>query len=987
MNLIDQSPDFRNRNFETTTIDRELTKLVTRADSPLYIPYQLRPYNPDDIWRKRGNYDIFDEMREDEQLFTLLALKKMMIIDAEWQVECEDEDIQNFIEWNFKYNLDETFERKLYNMLSAFDFGFSLTEKVFEPRETEKYGYKIVLKELKTRPPHTFEFDQDDYGDIIQVRQRARAGDLIINPKKFIHYVHQKEFDNPYGKSELNLGIYRAWFSKNALIKFYNIYMERFGMPTVVANYEAQYSQQIESLKTILKNIQAKTNIILPKGIELNLLEASTRGRSEFIAALDWYNTVIARKMLIPDLMGFAGSETGGGSFALGKEHFGVFYAIINQIRKQLEMLIDRELVDPLVQANFGTQYEANFKFKQADDYKTERNLRLWIDAVNGGKIPVNDMAINWFLDSIDAPQFTEEELAEIKEQKDALTEQLTKNKPEEPTPDKKPPEQETGKEGLDKQAEKKEEYAAYFRPLTKHEQGVNFAAIENDFDEVQETHLPELESVLKLMINGLVDDIKRRQIVEKKRIDLINKLDIRHKAKLQQAIHAMMRDSFTRGRASVPAREFIIDNPSALDDEDVIEWLRENAVYTSTAEAEEILKKVKGTLLSAIRSGAGTTEVIHMLDEALEGYDITRAGTIDKVSRLETIARTVISKSYNEARMQEFDKTSEYIIGWFLSPILDTRTTDICRALDSHVAGIYKPALKDAINPPEHHNCRSILLPVYADEEVEKWASGIPGNLQKVEGDFFKVKKYTNEDIDINEVLAEQYYNRYNEYGFSVKQKRDKSGRFAGDGHTTKKTADEGDISGGGGGGDYISLQKKNIEHYTKSGSGNPDKYKGLNENQIEIVKSFEAMNDNRSINEISSLSNKGISKNEIIKEYGVDDYKKYENVKNYIDKAPAYNGKIERLIRDDKGIFDSAKAGDTLEFNRLTSFGEEGNEFKIRGGDLKIHIEKNTKGKSIKNLMPFKEEKEVLINNGKYKILKKEVDNFNHIYLEEIS
>ena len=209
----------------------------------------------------------------------------------------------------------------------------------------------------------------------------------------------------------------------------------------------------------------------------------------------------------------------------------------------------------------------------------------------------------------------------------------------------------------------------------------------------------------------------------------------------------------------------------------------------------------------------------------------------------------------------------------------------------------------------------------------------------------------------------------------FDKNQPRDKAGRWI----------NAGSIK------DYKKLENKEIKHYNKSGSENIDKYKGLSEEQIEIVQSFEAINDGRYINEISAIMNNGGTLNDVKnyvadKGYNEKRIDQYFHVTNYMQMKKPYDGEITRLLRDDRGVFESFSVGDEMKFDRLTSFGKEGNDFKIKGGNLIIHISKNTRGIDISNLMPFKEEMEVLVDAGKYKVVDKKEGGKNHIYLEEI-
>lgn len=206
----------------------------------------------------------------------------------------------------------------------------------------------------------------------------------------------------------------------------------------------------------------------------------------------------------------------------------------------------------------------------------------------------------------------------------------------------------------------------------------------------------------------------------------------------------------------------------------------------------------------------------------------------------------------------------------------------------------------------------------------------------------------------------------------FNPKQPRDKTGKWI-DSESIKN---------------YKSMQKKNIKYYTDSGSSVEDKYKNLNDEQKRIAESFVAINEGRHLNEISAIYNNGGTTKDVklyLEDRGYNPKRldQYLDVDNYMNLATPYNGHITRLLRDDRGIFDKFNEGDTMEFDRFTSFGKEGNEFKIKGGNLFLHIEKNTRGISIEHLMPYKEEREVLINKGKYKVIRKEE---GHIFLEEI-
>jgi len=734
---------------------KRLGKEISFADSFEFENYNLRPYNPSELWQRNGNYDIYDLMREDDQISAALSLKKIITLNSDWVIESDNEDIVDFITWNFNEMLDDAFTKKLYEIMSALDYGFSFTEKISSVVDYQG-STKFAFTALKTRAPHSIEFQQSAQGALEQIRQTSAGKDLFFKGdelKKFIIYTYNKEFDNFYGNSELNKGVYRAWWSKEAIIKFWNMFLERHGSPTpVVKHPRSAGTQEKNIVKKILRNWQSKTGIMFPDDFEIELLTASSGDASGgYESAIDKYNTMITRRMLIPDLIGLSGGQTKGGSFALGKEQVDMFMTTIQYNRQDIERLINSHLVSPLVLWNFGSKFEAKFKFQPIDSDKEQQNLKLWLDAVKTGKVPTTDESINWFLNQVEAPEVSEEELAEIKAEKEAFKEGMINNgnddnneAGENPKPVAKP-----GKgndKGTDKpeppKQDKKFQQTEYgftgFRELTSYEKKTNFQQINKAFDDLEETYIKELSEAFKLVVNGLANDILTKNIIGKRRIEKVNKLRLRNMAKVERVLNAMYKDSAIFGKSTVEApKNFIISETDELSNEDIAEWFKAFTAHVSSTESAFILNKVKPTLMDAIRNGLGVTEAMRLVDNALKGYDITLGA-----ARIETIVRTNVSTAFNEARARGYEELGDMIQGYFYSAILDGRTSDICLSLDSGKNDIiYKPNELRGILPPNHFNCRSTVVPVFAGEEVEGGVQSLPPKYNKGEGGFLTLK------------------------------------------------------------------------------------------------------------------------------------------------------------------------------------------------------------------------------------------------------
>lgn len=685
-------------------------------------------------------------MRQDEQVNACLTFKKFLIIN-DWEIQTQNEEIKKFIEYNLKYLLPEIFEKKLFNILSALDYGFSLTEKIFGYENTE-FGKKIILKDLKTRTPHSLEFHQDNYGNLDKIIQDTKSGKIELNKYKYIIYAYQKEFDNFYGKSEFNIGTYRAWFSKNAIIKFWNIYLERFGMPVIKGKYPLNRLNEKEEFLRILKNVQSKTAITYPDGFDIDLLEVSKTSESGFEKAIDKYNLMIARNMLMPDLMGISGGQTGGGSYSLGQEQFGIFYKIINQIKNEIAILIDKEIIKPLVLWNFGKQEEdVYFSWIKTDDGKKDSQVKNWLEAIKTGKLDPSWQQWNYFLQSIQFPELTKEEIKQREEETKAkadmkikmiennpLTNQNNNTDDDTNNDNENEAKQDIEKEKTNDIKNQTAKYGKYYRELTQYEKKINYTRLDKTQTELWEKYKIELADLFKTSINALVDEIKRKGIIEKKRIDLVNKLELKFMSKIQQSFNNCLKESYKFGKETakeeMPNKSYIVDSAVELDNEDVINWLKQNAIFTTTTEAEEILKKVKPILYDSIRNGAGVKETISMINDALKSWDITM-----DANRIETIVRTVTQKAFNEARGQQFNEVKDMIVGYQYSAIMDDRTSDICAALDGK---IFNPTEFSYYNPPKHYNCRSLLVPIYADEKLDGF-SEMPAT-ERIQGDFLKL-------------------------------------------------------------------------------------------------------------------------------------------------------------------------------------------------------------------------------------------------------
>jgi len=678
--------------------------------SPMDYESFQSPYNPDDLYRKRGDYRIYEEMCQDDQIAICLDVKKDLILGAGYEFVAQEEgqeEIIESLEAAFTEKIETPFIEACEEILTAQEFGFSISEKTFD------IEVQLYIKSVKTRNPNTWLIYQDDAGNVEKYVQRQVGGDKEIPREALVHLVNRRRFQNPYGRSDLRVA-YNAWFAKRQVIRFYAIYMESAAKPIPIARYDKNApATAIAKIFAALKNFQTKTALTIPKEIEVEFLEAKTTGDA-YIKALNFFNMCIGRALFIPDLMGFQGSETGGGSYALGKDQIGIGAMHITRRRTQLENLVQDHFVKPIVLFNFGeVKNIPQFRFKSIDDAKMIELAKSWLEAVKSKVWKPSDEEVNHFRKLVKFPEGEVDREAPV-----ALGPDGRPLPPGPgglpPKPGEEPPEPgEDGdmppKPGEEKPApsgEKKAFAKVYDFPPGDYHKKVDFKAIETKLNDYDTSVTNDVAPVIRKQLTALADQIKAKKIIQNGDVSKIDQLEIKYKKELNQVIRASFRDLWKDAQGQAAQELFKSDfAKKPLPNEDFMGVL-ENETFNYVGDYEyQLLKRTRAELVAGIKDGKPISAILSTLGDDL--------GKLAQTS-VDRYARTKHTEVMNKARKEFFD-SSGVVTGYQYSAILDDRTSDICRGLNGKK---FKAA--DAPIPPMHFNCRSVLIPITKYEEFE---------------------------------------------------------------------------------------------------------------------------------------------------------------------------------------------------------------------------------------------------------------------------
>ncbi|MCD6069613.1 MAG: Glittering 9 [Microvirga sp.] len=173
-------------------------------------------------------------------------------------------------------------------------------------------------------------------------------------------------------------------------------------------------------------------------------------------------------------------------------------------------------------------------------------------------------------------------------------------------------------------------------------------------------------------------------------------------------------------------AQEFDVALPTFVP-EAAIAWLRAKATLFISGLVEKFTDIARNEILEGLRYGRPFRETSGRILEALSPW--VGSPGLDpqalRADRMLTVVRTQSTAAYNQGRIVEARRLSGrgLVKGMQYSAVLDRVTTPICRHLHGKQFRIDDPVL-DNFTPPNHYRCRSILLPITLDMELEPISS-----------------------------------------------------------------------------------------------------------------------------------------------------------------------------------------------------------------------------------------------------------------------
>ncbi len=277
----------------------EIAPLAEAASiGALIEPYYKILVNQDSVLGAKGagDFKIYQEVLRDDQVKSTFQQRRLAVVSKPWVIEAGDDSADSKAAADaLKKNIDDlAFDDITDKQLYGLFYGYSVAELIWS---ADSESGLINISNIKVRDRGRFRFNVD--GDLFLIKKDYQF-EPMPQRKFWVLNTGADNSDNPYG---LGLAHYLYWpvFFKRNDIKFWLIFLEKFGQPTAVGKLPVGKEEDKGTRTKVLQALRAvatETGILIPDGAEISLLEAARSGAADYEAMKSAMDAAIAKIVL-----------------------------------------------------------------------------------------------------------------------------------------------------------------------------------------------------------------------------------------------------------------------------------------------------------------------------------------------------------------------------------------------------------------------------------------------------------------------------------------------------------------------------------------------------------------------------------------------------------------------------------------------------------------------------------------------------------------
>lgn len=346
--------------------------------------------NPDEILNKGGEgLKLYDQLLDDDVAFSTLQQRRLAIIEREWEVVPGDENDPRSVKAadELRAMLKEVgWDRVTGLMHYGFWYGYAVGEAIYTVRDYD--GRPIVwLSDIVVPDRRWFAFDGTG-----TLRMTGLLGATVegqeLPPNKF--WTLRTGASHDFAFYGLGLAHWAYWpiFFKRAALRFWALYLEKFGSPTVGIEFpETDSDEQKQRRLQAAVAIGQDRAVLLPEGTitgdKVKIFEATRAGNgaSSYLDFLTEQNEALMR--IILGQPGTSKATPGGlGGDGQAKKDEGVKREIVKSDSDQISESFHRTIAKWLTVWNHGEDVAPPHVYRKLDDEEdlnttAERDVKL----------------------------------------------------------------------------------------------------------------------------------------------------------------------------------------------------------------------------------------------------------------------------------------------------------------------------------------------------------------------------------------------------------------------------------------------------------------------------------------------------------------------------------------------------------------------------------------------------------------------------------
>lgn len=312
---------------------------------------------------------LAEEMEErDLHYHSVLSTRKMAVSGLKGFVEAtSDEEKEVKIRDEIQTICDsEMFSDMVTDIMDAIGKGFAVSEIIWD-----RSGILWEPKSFITRDQRFFQFDNDTMSELRLRDEKDLINGIPLSPYKFIQHRPHIKTGIPIRGGLARLAVI-AFMCKGYALKDWLSFAEVFGMPLRLGKYDTGATPaQKAALLSAVANIGTDAAAIIPQSMAIEFISTtgSSGGDKLFYGLADWLDKQVSKGVL-----GQTMTTDDGSSLSQARVHDSVRKDIMMSDAKQLAATINRFIVKPYVDLNYGER-KANQYPKYRVQYEEPEDL------------------------------------------------------------------------------------------------------------------------------------------------------------------------------------------------------------------------------------------------------------------------------------------------------------------------------------------------------------------------------------------------------------------------------------------------------------------------------------------------------------------------------------------------------------------------------------------------------------------------------------